>query len=121
MELSDFTIRFISVVDLLKPESQKAFAESIGLTKQKWNNIRSALNDVPAKTLAAFLERYPNVNANYILTGNGDIFLNGGEEAAGEEEMRMLIKRLNTAYDEIERLQAELAEAKSQLAAQKAG
>lgn len=75
------TERWLEVISKLKAQkvvdNDVALSKSVhGLTKQKMYNIRIGDNGVKLEILEAFFEAYPQVNANYILTGKGDMFLN---------------------------------------------
>lgn len=117
---NEYTGRFLEAIAAKGTTNQELIHNVDGLDKSLLSHIQNGRQAASIKLIIEFLNRYPDVNANYILTGNGSMFLSDEEEAAGEEEMRMLIKRLNTAYDEIERLQKELEEARTELARQKA-
>lgn len=75
------TERWLEVISKLKAQkvvdNDVALSKSVhGLTKQKMYNIRIGDNGVKLEILEAFFEAYPQVNANYILTGKGNMFLN---------------------------------------------
>lgn len=74
------TERWLEVISELKAknlvDNDVALSKSVnGLTKQKMYNIRVGDNGVKLEILEAFFESYPQVNANYILTGKGSMFL----------------------------------------------
>lgn len=75
------TGRWLEVISELKAQkvvdNDVALSKSVnGLTNQKMYNIRVGDNGVKLEILEAFFEAYPQVNANYILTGKGNMFLN---------------------------------------------
>jgi len=90
------TERWLEVISKLKAQkvvdNDVALSKSVhGLTKQKMYNIRIGDNGVKLEILEAFFEAYPQVNANYILAGKGDMFLNSESPAllSKEEAERM--------------------------------
>ena len=114
-----YTDRFLDIVfSHIKPLSKKDFAESIGLNKNKFRNIEIGANGVPIDALCVFLETYPHINANYILTGRGSMFLESIEtdesddivsiNKENQERVLMLQSELKDAYEEIGRLNMEL-------------
>ena len=113
------TDRFLDIVfNDINPLSKKDFAESIGLNKNKFRNMEIGANGITVEALSAFLEKYPNFNANYILTGCGEKFLAQIEtieeddasaiNRENQDRIMMLQKELKAAYEEIGRLSMEL-------------
>lgn len=85
------TERWLEVISKLKAQkvvdNDVALSKSVhGLTKQKMYNIRIGDNGVKLEILEAFFEAYPQVNANYILTGKGNMFLNSESPALLSKE-----------------------------------
>lgn len=81
------TERWLEVISELKAQNlvdnDVALSKSVnGLTKQKMYNIRVGDNGVKLEILEAFFESYPQVNANYILTGKGSMVLETEDEAS---------------------------------------
>lgn len=71
--MKDFTARFVEVVESLGQNGYKL--DGVGcITKQKMSNIRNGLTDVKTEVVADLCSAFPNVNANYILTGSGSMF-----------------------------------------------
>lgn len=99
------TERWLEVVSELKAQnvvdSDVSLSKSVhGLTKQKMYNMRVGDNGVKLEILEAFFESYPQVNANYILTGKGNMFLNNEEKMESSTD----IGALGLTYDELARL-----------------
>lgn len=92
------TERWLEVISELKAknlvDNDVALSKSVnGLTKQKMYNIRVGDNGVKLEILEAFFESYPQVNANYILTGKGSMFLeeeNDTEKGIEYEEKNII-------------------------------
>ena len=71
--MKDFTARFVEVVESLGKNGYKL--DGVGcITKQKVSNIKKGLTDVKTEVVADLCAAFPEVNANYILTGNGSMF-----------------------------------------------
>ena len=71
--MKDFSTRFVEVVESLGQNGYKL--DGVGcITKQKVSNIKKGLTDVKTEVVAALCEAFPSVNANYILTGKGEMF-----------------------------------------------
>lgn len=119
MGKNEYTDRFLDIVfTIIKPSSKKDFAERIGLNKSKFRNIEIGKNGVPIDALCTFIEEFPQFNANYILTGNGNMYMDCLEteesnkaSLENEEIQDKIIKlqsELRAAYEEIGRLNMEL-------------
>ena len=119
MGKNEYTERFLDIVfTIIKPSSKKDFAERIGLNKSKFRNIEIGKNGVPIDALCAFIEEFPQFNANYILTGNGNMYMDnlGADEndesslenEKNQDEIIILQRELRDAYEEIGRLNMEL-------------
>lgn len=71
--MKDFSTRFVEVVESLGQNGYKL--DGVGcITKQKVSNIKKGLTDVKTEVVADLCEAFPSVNANYILTGKGEMF-----------------------------------------------
>lgn len=72
--MKDFSTRFVEVVESLGQNGYKL--DGIGcITKQKISNIKNGVTDVKTEVVAELCKAFPKVNANYILTGTGAMFL----------------------------------------------
>jgi phage repressor protein C with HTH and peptisase S24 domain len=77
--MKDFTARFVEVVESLGQNGYKL--DGVGcITKQKVSNIKKGLTDVKTEVVADLCVAFPEVNANYILTGSGSMFLDNNEK-----------------------------------------
>lgn len=69
------------------------------ITKQKISNIENNLTEASIDMVSNFCEIYSNVNANYILTGKGSMFLNNDELSSSTD-----VGTFGLTYDELARL-----------------
>lgn len=100
--MENYSIRFIEVLDALKLTGYKL--NGIGkITKQKISNIKNDITEVKTDVLSDFCIAFPQVNANYILTGRGSMFLEN-EISALSEERKEDGADIPLAYDELSRL-----------------
>jgi hypothetical protein len=102
------TERWLEVVSELKAQnvvdSDVSLSKSVhGLTKQKIYNMRVGDNGVKLEILEAFFESYPQVNANYILTGKEPMFIES-ENSVSTEEGKGNDNDISLTYDELSRL-----------------
>lgn len=100
--MENYSIRFIEVLDALKLTGYKL--NGIGkITKQKISNIKNDITEVKTDVLSDFCIAFPQVNANYILTGRGSMFLEN-EISALSEERKEDDGNVSLTYDELSRL-----------------
>lgn len=100
--MENYSIRFIEVLDALKLNGYKL--NGIGkITKQKISNIKNDITEVKTDVLSDFCIAFPQVNANYILTGRGSMFLEN-EISALSEERKEDDGNVSLTYDELSRL-----------------
>jgi SOS-response transcriptional repressor LexA len=72
--MKDFSARFVEVVESLGQNGYKL--DGVGcITKQKMSNIKNGITDVKTEVVAELCNAFPKVNANYILTGKGSMFM----------------------------------------------
>lgn len=100
--MENYSIRFIEVLDALKLTGYKL--NGIGkITKQKISNIKNDITEVKTDVLSDFCIAFPQVNANYILTGRGSMFLEN-EISALSEERKEDDSDVSLTYDGLSRL-----------------
>lgn len=100
--MENYSIRFIEVLDALKLTGYKL--NGIGkITKQKISNIKNDITEVKTDVLSDFCIAFPQVNANYILTGRGSMFLENKISALSEERKED-DSDVSLTYDELSRL-----------------
>lgn len=93
--MNNVTKRFIETYKEMGLTGYRMGKDCSSITKQKISNIENNLTEASIDMVSNFCDVYPNVNANYILTGKGNMFLN---EESSEEEEHLL------TYEELERL-----------------
>lgn len=64
---------------------QKEFSESIKQNRATINNIVNNLSKPSYKVIEAIISTYPNLNANWLIAGDGPMWKEGSEEAILEE------------------------------------
>jgi hypothetical protein len=75
-EIMDARERFFEVRDALGLTDYRIYTDVKGVTKSMLDRLRQGVTtEVSNKWLIPFLEAYPQVNANYILTGRGSMFI----------------------------------------------
>lgn len=83
--MNDVTSRFVRTYKEMGLTGYRMGKDCSSITKQKISNIEKGVTEVTADILADFALAYENVNANYILTGKGDMFLNNESSAANSD------------------------------------
>ena len=117
MALKEHSLRLKNVLKSLDvPDS--TIVKQTGISTSTISHLMTEVQDASINTIIAVLKAYPEINANYILTGIGDIFLtsienNDGNDAStinreNQDRIVMLQKELKEAYAEIGRLSMEL-------------
>ena len=99
--------RFFEVRDALGLSDYRIYTDVKGATKSMLDRLRQGVTtDISNKWFIPFLEAYPQVNANYILTGRGSKFNN--EKPADDntcpecENLKIEIKNLKSKYNTLE-------------------
>lgn len=97
--IRDVTRRFYEVMDSLSLNDYKVYTGIEGIIKNMMSKLRQGhTEEVSVKILMPFCEAYPQVNANYILTGKGDMFL---KEHPAEESKEIKASQIKVAYENI--------------------
>lgn len=73
--MNDVTRRFIETYKEMGLTGYRMGKKCPSITKQKISNIENNLTEASIDMVSNFCEIYSNVNANYILTGKGPMFL----------------------------------------------
>lgn len=110
--------RFHEVMDSLGLSDYKVYTSIEGITKNMISKLRQGhTEEVSVKILMPFCEAYPQVNANYILTGKGDMFLDTGKAPANSltasQNQRMFEDMIKDKDNQIADLKAEIERMKS--------
>lgn len=111
--------RFHEVMDSLNLSDYKVHTYIEGITKNMISKLRQGqTEEVSVKILMPFCEAYPQVNANYILTGKGDMFLDTDKstsENIASQSQKMYKDTITGKDKEIADLKAEIARMKSEI------
>lgn len=95
---NDYTYRFLETIEKLELTDYKVWNTLENLSKATMSKIRRGICGVSMNTLQEFCQTY-QVNANYILTGKGNMFLNNeGTDSSTD------IGSIGLTYDELARL-----------------
>lgn len=78
--------RFLFLIKSLKM-TVNSFSNEIGISQSSIRSIVDNVNQPSAKILIPLLERFPEVNANWLLTGKGDMFLDLSETKTLDEKL----------------------------------
>lgn len=90
--------RFYEVRDALNLTDYKIYTSVEGITKNMLDKLRQGLvTEVSIKILKPFIEAYPQVNVNYILTGRGSMFIQE-QKAETKKEIVDDAKPLNAEF-----------------------
>lgn len=81
---NDYTCRFLETIEKLELTDYKVWNTLENLSKATMSKIRRGICGVSMNTLQEFCQTY-QVNANYILTGKGDMFLNSESSATNSD------------------------------------
>lgn len=117
-ELKGHTLRFLDIIDNMNI-SHSYLCENVYHKKPSYlSNVKSGRQDASIEMIVGFIEAYPNVSANYILTGRGSMFIENIESSENDEVSRInrenqdkilqLHKDLESAWMEIGKLRMEL-------------
>lgn len=126
--------RFYETMNALNLTDYRVYTDIEEITKGMMVKLRKGLtNEVSTKILVPFLKAYPQVNANYIITGRGSIFISTEElpesnritskttyEKLLEEYTRQTEELLSQRDKEIRVLQLENARLKAEVATKEA-
>lgn len=111
--------RFHEVMDSLGLSDYKVYTSIEGITKNMISKLRQGhTEEVPVKILMPFCEAFPQVNANYILTGKGNMFLDTDKstsENIASQSQKMYKDTITGKDKEIVNLKAEIERMKSEI------
>lgn len=118
---NDYTDRFLQVIEKLGYSDYKVWNEVESLSKATMSKIRRGICGVSMNTLCDFVSKYPEVNADYIITGRGNMFMNATINEDVSDVIIQLQEELKNAYLEIGKLNMELKYAKEHTSILKRG
>ena len=114
---NDYTYRFLETIEKLELTDYKVWNTLENLSKATMSKIRRGICGVSMNTLQEFCQTY-NVNANYILTGKGDMFLDtekSTSENIASQSQKMYKDTITGKDKEIANLKAEIERMKSEI------
>lgn len=117
MVTNAYSERFLQVIDKLEVTDYKVWNTLENLSKSTMSKIRRGICGVSMNTLQEFCQTY-NVNANYILTGKGDMFLDTDKstsENIASQSQKMYKDTITGKDKEIANLKAEIERMKSEI------
>ena len=85
---NDYSERFLDVIEKLGLSDYKVWNEVESLSKATMSKIRRGICGVSMNTLCDFIDKYPQVNADYILTGRGSMFNQEQGEPIVKQEVK---------------------------------
>ena len=129
---NEYSERFLYVIEKLGFSDYKVWNEVESLSKATMSKIRRGLCGVSMNTLCDFVEKYPEVNSDYIITGRGSMFIQEQENRVNDnsnekiiielqEELKDVYGRLKAAHQEIGELSMRLKAAEEHKYNQKIG
>lgn len=98
--------RFLEVLGCLGIGAYDLEKKGVKNAQAKVSHYRNGVTKgISSDIIISLCTLYPNVNANYILTGNGSMFISEQEMASNEiqAESGQLIKQLNYRINELEK------------------
>lgn len=81
--MEEKTKRFFEVLDFLKVSGYKLSKQSNLITQQKLTNARNGRNNISTDIVMELSRLYEQVNPNYIINGEGSMFLTGDITQSG--------------------------------------
>lgn len=117
MATNAYSERFLQVIDKLEVTDYKVWNTLENLSKATMSKIRRGICGVSMNTLQEFCQTY-NVNANYILTGKGNMFLDTDKstsENIASQSQKMYKDTITGKDKEIVNLKAEIERMKSEI------
>lgn len=113
------TERFVNTYKSMGLTGYRMGKDCPSITKQKISNIENRITEVTAEILADFSSAYEKVNANYILTGKGSMFLNDENNSVDSlktsDSQKMFEDIIKGREKEISDLKDEIARMKSEI------
>lgn len=92
--------------------SDRAFALKCGLKQNTFSRQLNGLNEVSTQTALSILSTFPEISAEWLLRGNGEMLLTSEQPTASNENDRLskLIDTIAFQQDTINNLQARINE-----------
>ena len=90
--------------------SDRAFAIKCGLKQNTFSRQLNGLNEVSTQTALSILSTYPEISAEWLLRGKGEMLLASEQPTEAEDRMNKLIDTITFQQDTIKNLQARINE-----------
>ena len=85
MATNAYSERFLQVIDKLGVTDYFIWNNCDAISKAQMSHIRTGKGGASISIIESLCNKFPQVNANYILTGKGDMFLNNESSAANSD------------------------------------
>lgn len=95
--------------------SDRAFAIKCGLKQNTFSRQLNGLNEVSTQTALSILSTYPEISAEWLLRGKGEMLLASEQPSDAEDRMNKLIDTITFQQDTIKTLQARIKELEAEL------
>lgn len=97
--------------------SDRAFALKCGLKQNTFSRQLNGLNEVSTQTALSILSTFPEISAEWLLRGNGEMLLTSEQPTASNENNRLskLIDTIAFQQDTINNLQRRIKELEAEL------
>lgn len=103
MATNAYSERFLQVIDKLGVTDYFIWNNCDAISKAQMSHIRTGKGGASLSIIESLCNNFPQVNANYILTGRGSMFLEN-EISALSEERKEDDSDVSLTYDELSRL-----------------
>lgn len=90
--------------------SDRAFAIKCGIKQNTFSRQLNGLNEVSTQTALSILSTYPEISAEWLLRGKGEMLLASEQPTDAEDRMNKLIDTITFQQDTIKNLQARINE-----------
>lgn len=92
----------IDLIIKAKEKTAKAFAVKANISSQYVSQLKTAGYSVGLEVVRKIIDLYPDVNANWLINGTGEMLLSGGVKVDKCEKCEYLESLLNSKENEIE-------------------
>lgn len=119
MAINAYSERFLQVIDKLGVTDYFVWNNCDSISKAQMSHIRTGKGGASLSIIEAFCNQFPQVNANYILTGKGSMFLNDENNSVDSlktsDSQKMFEDIIKGREKEISDLKDEIARMKSEI------
>lgn len=95
--------------------SDRAFSIKCGIAQNTLSRQLSGVREVSLTTINSVLENCPEVSAEWLMRGKGEMLLTSEQPTGAEERMNKLIDTITFQQDTIKTLQARIKELEAEL------